>query len=356
MHIFDYQNAPAKLLTPEITALLSVIHEFKGKQELYLNAKTDVLNALTEVAKIQSTTSSNRIEGISTTDARMRELMSQKTMPRNRNEQEITGYRDVLKTIHESHDFISITPNVLLQLHRDLYSKLPQGFGGHWKLNDNVIEETDASGNTSIRFRPTSAVETPGAMDSLCAAYRRAVDDARFDPLILIPMFIFDFLCIHPFHDGNGRMSRLLTLLLLYRSGFMVGKYISIEMLIEGSKADYYEALQASSAHWHENECDMKPYVEYTLGIILKAYRELESRVSGIVTTRMSKANRIRAVMETTLGKVTKRDILFKCPDISTAMVEMTLKALLDEGVIRKTGRGRSTAYVRNELTSEKRP
>ena len=349
MHIFDYQNDPIKLLTPEITALLSAIHEFKGKQELYLNAKPDVLNALTEVAKVQSTTSSNRIEGISTTDARIRELMSQKTIPRNRNEQEIAGYRDVLRTIHESHDFISITPNVLLQLHRDLYSKLPQGIGGHWKLNDNVIEETDASGNTYIRFRPASAVETPAAMESLCTAYRKAIDDARFDALVLIPMFIFDFLCIHPFHDGNGRMSRLLTLLLLYRSGFMVGKYISLEMLIEESKADYYEASQASSAHWHENECDMKPYVEYTLGIVLKAYRELESRVEGIVTSRMSKADRIRAIVNATLGKVTKRDILAKCPDISTAMVEMTLKRLLDEGVIHKTGRGRSTAYVRND-------
>ena len=349
MHIFDYQNAPVKLLTPEITALLSVIHEFKGKQELYLNAKPDVLNALMEVAKVQSTTSSNRIEGISTTDVRMRELMSRKTIPRNRNEQEIAGYRDVLKTIHESHDFISITPNILLQLHRDLYSKLPQGIGGHWKLNDNVIEETDTSGNTSIRFRPASAVETPAAMDSLCEAYRRAVDDARFDPLMLIPMFIFDFLCVHPFHDGNGRMSRLLTLLLLYRSGFMVGKYISLEMLIEESKADYYEALQASSAHWHENGCDMKPYVEYTLGIILKAYRELESRVEGLVTMRMSKADRIRAVVEATLGKVTKRDILSKCPDISTAMVEMTLKKLLDDGFILKVGNGRGAAYVRKD-------
>jgi len=349
MHFFDYQNAPVKLLTPEITALLSTIHEFKGKQELYLNAKPDVLNALMEIAKVQSTTSSNRIEGISTTDARMRELMSQKTIPRNRNEQEIAGYRDVLKTIHESHDFISITPNILLQLHRDLYSKLPQGIGGHWKLNDNVIEETDASGNTFVRFHPASAVETPAAIDSLCMAYRRAVDDARFDPLMLVPVFVFDFLCIHPFHDGNGRMSRLLTLLLLYRSGFMVGKYISLEMLIEESKAEYYESLQTSSAHWHENGCDMRPYVEYTLGIILKAYRELESRVKGLVTSRMSKAARIRAVVDATLGKVTKRDILAKCPDISTSMVEMTLKALLDDGVIRKIGNGRAAAYVRND-------
>ena len=349
MHIFDYQTAPEKLLTPEITSLLSAIHEFKGKQELYLNAKPDILNALVEVAKVQSTTSSNRIEGISTTDARMRELMSQKTIPRNRNEQEITGYRDVLKTIHESHDFIPISPNILLQLHRDLYSKLPQGIGGHWKLNDNVIEETDASGNTSIRFRPASAVETPAAMDELCAAYRKAVDAERFDSLLLIAMFVFDFLCVHPFHDGNGRMSRLLTLLLLYRSGFMVGKYISLEMLIENSKEDYYKALQASSSQWHENGNDMRPYVQYSLGIVLKAYRELESRVEGLVSSRMSKADRIRAVVGATLGKVTKRDILAKCPDISTAMVELTLKAMLDEGIIRKIGNGRAAAYIRND-------
>ena len=348
MHTFDYEKWPSTLLTPEIMALVGAIREYKGKQELYLNARTDVLNALMEVAKIQSTTSSNRIEGIATTDARMRELMSQKTVPRNRNEQEIAGYRDVLATIHESHDFISITPNVLLQLHRDLYSKQPQGTGGHWKLNDNVIEETDASGMTFVRFRPAGAVETPMAMDMLCENYRRAVDAGRFDSLLLTPLFIFDFLCVHPFHDGNGRMSRLLTLLLLYRSGFAVGKYISLEMLIEASKTEYYDALRASSEGWHEDANDAKPFVVYMLGIVLRAYRELETRVNGVVTSRMSKAERIRAVVASTLGKVTKKDILAKCPDISVAMVELTLKAMLDAGSIRKVGNGRATAYVNN--------
>ena len=348
MHIFDYDNSPKALLTPEIIALVGAIREYKGKQELYLNVRADVLNALMEVAKIQSTTSSNRIEGIATSNARMRELMSQKTIPRNRDEQEIAGYRDVLATIHENHDFISVTPNVILQLHRDLYSKQPQGTGGHWKLNDNVIEETDASGKTFVRFRPASAVETPTAMDTLCENYRRAIDAGTFESLLLIPMFIFDFLCIHPFHDGNGRMSRLLTLLLLYRSGFVVGKYISLEMLIESSKDEYYEALRTSSSLWHENENDAKPFVAYILGIVLKAYRELESRVEGLVNARMGKAERIRAVFSSTLGKITKRDILLKCPDISVAMVELTLKAMLDDGSIRKIGNGRTTAYTRN--------
>ena len=349
MHIFDYDNSPKALLSPEIMALVSAIREYKGKQELYLNVRADVLNALMEVAKIQSTTSSNRIEGIATSDARMRELMSQKTVPRNRNEQEIAGYRDVLATIHENHDFISVTPNVILQLHRDLYSKQPQGTGGHWKLNDNVIEETDASGKTFVRFRPASAIETPMAMDTLCENYRRAIDAGTFESLLLIPMFIFDFLCIHPFHDGNGRMSRLLTLLLLYRSGFVVGKYISLEMLIESSKDEYYEALRASSNLWHDDENDVKPFVAYILGIVLKAYRELESRVEGLVNAKMGKAERIRAVFSSTLGKITKREILLKCPDISVAMVELTLKAMLDDGSIRKIGNGRTTAYARND-------
>ena len=348
MHVFDYENAPRALLTPEIASLVGAVREYKGKQDLYLNARADVLDALMEVAKVQSTTSSNRIEGIATSDARMRELMSQKTVPKNRNEREIAGYRDVLSTMHESHEFISINPNVILQLHRDLYSKLPQGIGGHWKSSDNVIEEAGANGKTFVRFRPASAVETPMAIETLCANCRRAIDAARFDSLLLIPMFVFDFLCVHPFHDGNGRMSRLLTLLLLYRAGFLVGKYISLEMLIESSKTEYYAALRASSSGWHENANDLKPYVEYTLGIILKAYREIESRVEGIVNSRMSKAERIRKVFETTLGKVAKRDVLAKCPDISTAMVEMTLKAMLDEGLIRKVGKGKSTAYVRN--------
>lgn len=349
MHVFDYENSSRALLTPEIMALVGAIREYKGKQELYLTARADVLHALMEVAKIQSTTSSNRIEGIATSDTRMRELMSQKTVPRNRNEQEIAGYRDVLATIHESHDFISVTPNVLLQLHRDLYSKQSQGMGGHWKLNDNVIEETDASGKTFVRFRPARAVETPMAMESLCLNYRRAIDAGTFDSLLLIPTFIFDFLCIHPFHDGNGRMSRLLTLLLLYRSGFVVGKYIALEMLIENSKAEYYEALRSSSDGWYENTNDIEPFVVYVLGIVLKAYRELEARVDGVIKSRMSKADRIRAVFDTTLGKVSKKDVLAKCPDISVAMVELTIKTLLDAGAIHKIGNGRTTAYVKND-------
>jgi Fic family protein len=349
MHIFDYETSPKVLLTPEIIALVSAIHEYKGRQSLYLNARADVLNALMEVAKIQSTTSSNRIEGISTTDARMRELMMQKTVPRNRNEQEIAGYRDVLATIHENHDFISVTPDVLLQLHRDLYSKQPQGTGGHWKLSDNVIEEIDASGKTFVRFRPASAVETPMAMDKLCENYRRAIDAGTFDSLLLIPMFVFDFLCIHPFHDGNGRMSRLLTLLLLYKNGYSVGKYISIEKQIEKTKDRYYDTLEMADAGWHESQNDPTPFIRYMLTVILACYTEFEDRVglldkSGITSTAY---DIVKKYVEGKVGKFTGAEVLANCPSIGRSSALAALKKLTEEGVILRQGAGKGTFYVR---------
>ncbi len=347
MRIFDYIQPLNMLLTPEITGLLTDIHEYRGKQDLFIQAKPDVLKALLTVAKIQSTEASNRIEGIATSSLRLRKLLAEKTAPVNRNEKEIAGYRDVLGTIHESHDFIPISPNVILQLHRDLYAKLPSGLGGHWKYSENVISQTDTLGRQTIRFQPMSCADTPRAMDALCSTFTSARDQNRHDHLLLLALFILDFLCIHPFSDGNGRMSRLLTLLLLYQSRYLVGKYISLEKLIEQSKETYYETLQISSVGWHTGTNDPIPFVSYLLGVILNAYREFESRISAVSVSRTSKADRIRAVFETKLGKITKRDILDLCPDISTAMVEKTLKTLLDNNIIQKTGVGKSTAYYK---------
>lgn len=336
-----------KLSSPEITGYLTSIHEFRGKQALFLNAKPDVLKALWKVARIQSTEASNRIEGIWTSSLRLKKLMEEKTTPINRNELEIAGYRDVLNTIHESYEFIPLTPNVLLQLHRDLFSRQVNGAGGHWKSSDNIIAQTNENGQSSVRFRPVSCAETPLAMEALCSAFKIARDQGPYDPLLLTMLFVLDFLCIHPFHDGNGRMSRLLTLLLLYQSGYWVGKYISLEKMIEQSKETYYEVLQASSTAWHEGTHDPIPFVRYMLGVILKAYREFESRVTSVTLAHTPKAERIRNVFDTTLGKVSKREILERCPDISVAMVEKTLKELLDEGFIQKSGVGKGTVYFR---------
>lgn len=348
MRNYNYQNKWQKLLTPEIVFLLTQIHEYKGEQTLFIEAKADTLTQLVEIAKIQSTEASNKIEGIYTSDDRLKSLVSNKTTPRNRNEQEIAGYRDVLSTIHESHDFIPVKPAIILQLHRDLYKFSGRSIGGSYKNTDNVIAEEDSQGNQRVRFNPVPAWETPSAVEIICREFDAAISQSGADPLLIIPMFILDFLCIHPFGDGNGRMSRLLTLLLLYRAGYIVGKYISIEKMIEQTKETYYEALQSSSAGWHENENDYVPFVQYTLGVIVAAYREFSTRVKTLAAGNFSKPERIREMIKDTLGRITKKEIMEKCPDISQVTVQRTLNDLVASGDILKIGGGRYTAYMWN--------
>lgn len=348
MREFDFKASAAKLLTNDIVNMLGYIHEYKGQQNLFIEAKTDVLSHLLEIAKIQSTEASNRIEGISTSDARIQALVREKSAPRNRNENEIAGYRDVLATIHENYDYIPPRANVILQLHRDLYQYSGMRIGGQFKNTDNVIEEELANGTKRVRFRPATAFETPDMIESLCNQFLREIDRGEVDPLLLIPVFVLDFLCIYPFNDGNGRMSRLLTLLLLYRSGYIVGKYISIEMLIEKTKDTYYDALQASSEGWHEGTNDYVPFVSYTLGIIKSAYKTFSERVEHLTTKGLSKPERVRQFIENKLGKVTKKDIMDACPDISQTTVEKTLGELVKKETIIKVGNGRGTGYVYN--------
>ena len=348
MREFNYKSEYAKLLTPDIVNVLTVIHEFKGEQTLFLEAESDLLTQLLEIAKIQSTEASNRIEGIITTDERLKLIVREKTMPKTRSEKEIAGYRDVLTTIHESYDYIPPRSSMILQLHRDLYKFSGMSIGGNFKNSDNVIAEKLPDGTQRVRFQPVSAWETPETMDRLCDEFIKSVNDPEMDPILLIPMFILDFLCIHPFNDGNGRMSRLLTLLLLYRSGYIVGKYISIEKLITDSKETYYEVLQESSYEWHEGTNDYLPFVRYMLGVIAAAYREFSSRVKLLSTGGFTKAERIRELIKDHLGKITKAELMELCPDISQATVQRTLAELLANGEITKIGGGRYTSYIWN--------
>lgn len=348
MRQYDYRQKWEKLLTPEIVAYLSRIHEFKGEQTLFIEAKADVLAQLVEIAKIQSTEASNKIEGIYTSDARLRALVRDTTRPRNRDEKEIAGYRDVLNTIHESYEYIPPKPSIILQLHRDLYKFEGYDIGGKYKAADNMIEEEDAEGNKFVRFRPVPAWETAESMDALCRAFEEATAVGQIDPLVLIPMFILDFLCVHPFNDGNGRMSRLLMLLLLYRAGYIVGKYISIERLIENTKESYYDSLQLSSEKWHENENDYEPFVKYMLGIVAAAYREFSSRVGLLTTVGLSKPDRVRETIRNTVGTITKAEIVEKCPDISEVTVQRALADLVSSGKVKKISGGRYTKYTWN--------
>ena len=348
MRCFDYNKLYNELLNADIVALLTQIHELKGKQGLVAQAQKDTLTQLIEIAKIQSTDASNKIEGIYTSDERIKKLVLNKTMPRTRSEMEIAGYRDVLNSIHESYEYIPPKPSMILQLHRDLYKYSGQTHGGAYKTSDNLITEEDDQGNKRVRFAPVSAWETPGAVDALCEAYSEALKDTSHNPLLLICMFILDFLCIHPFNDGNGRMSRLLTLLLLYRGGYDVGKYISLEKLIEGSKETYYEALQDSSANWHDGCNDYLPFVRYMLGIILAAYREFYDRVQVVSENKLSKPERVSKTIKDTLGKITKAEIAEKHPDISQVTIQRALNDLVKSGDIIKIGGGRYTSYTWN--------
>ena len=347
MRIFDYRKTPEKLLTPEIVQMIASIHEHKGKQELFLEANQDELKTLLEVAMIQSTGASNRIEGIYTTDKRLKELVSQKAEPRNRSEEEIAGYREVLAMIHESYEYIVPRSNMILQLHRDLYSFSRGAVGGNYKNSDNLIAEIDSEGHEKVRFIPVPAFQTAEAVEELCNRFWEAWEADYIDKLILIPMFVLDFLCIHPFNDGNGRMSRLLTLLLFYKAGYIVGKYISMEMLIEKTKETYYEALQASSGDWHENENAYEPFVRYYLGVTLKAYNEFENRVEHLKNRSLSKPDRIKDLIDQKIGKITKKEIMDTCPDISKTTIERTLTELVKNGHIAKVGSGPATGYVR---------
>lgn len=345
MRGFDYSFLKDKSWDIEIINYLSLIHEEKGKQEVYLRQKTNDVVKLIEIAKIQSTESSNEIEGIRTTDTRLRQLMKEKTTPRTRDEKEIAGYRDALNTIHENFEYITLTPNYILQLHKIMFAHTDSAFGGSFKNVQNYISATDTSGKTYALFTPTAPYETPGAVQDICDAFNFAVGEGKVDPLLIIPVFIHDFLCIHPFIDGNGRMSRLLTTLLLYRCGYEIGRYISLESKIAKTKESYYDSLEASQNGWREGKDDPTLFIKYLLGTIIAAYRDFEERMELVA---QSPLDTVRNAVKTRIGKFTKSDIADLCTSMSASSVERHLRTLCDLGEIEKRGGGRSTFYVRN--------
>ncbi|WP_319755539.1 Fic family protein [uncultured Sphaerochaeta sp.] len=347
MREFNYSILRESSWDTEVISFVAKIREHKGRQDLYLRQKPVELARLVEVARIQSTDSSNKIEGIGTSNARMKQLVEDRTTPRTRDEQEIVGYRDVLNTIYESYEHIPLKSDIILQLHRDLLAYTDKTFGGKFKNTQNYINETHADGSSFTRFTPLEPFETPEAVDSICTSYQDALAKQVVDPLILIPIFICDFLCIHPFNDGNGRMSRLLTTLLLSQSGFMVGKYISIEQKIEKTKDTYYDVLGKVSSGWHEGRNDYTSFIKYFLGIVLNCYRDLEERL-GSVDQKSTPYEIVRKAVDSTLGVFTKTQILELCPSIGSSSVEAALKRLKEEGYILRQGSGRNTAYVRN--------
>lgn len=349
MRSFDYSRLYDKVWDTDILNLVAKIHECKGRQDLFIRQKPVELDRLVEIAKIQSTEASNKIEGIVTTSTRMKQLFEEKTTPRNRDEDEIMGYRDVLHTIHESNEYIPIRPSYILQLHRDLFKRAGFSYGGQFKNVQNYINETKPDGTVATRFIPLAPYDTPGAVENLCNAYEQAIANEKIDSLILIPTFICDFLCIHPFNDGNGRMSRLLTLLLLYKNGYSVGKYISIEKQIEKTKDRYYETLEESDVGWHEEENNPTPFIRYMLQAILSCYTEFEERVGLMRESRRGSTayDIVKRYVEEKIGKFTGADVIAHCPSIGRSSALAALKKLAEEGFIIREGLGRSTFYIR---------
>lgn len=345
MHEFNYISLKDKKWDKDILSYIGIIHEYKGRQQLYLQQKPMELDRLIELAKIQSTESSNAIEGIVTTNQRLKQLMGEKTSPRNRDEQEILGYRAALEMIHDNFEYIPITANVILQLHKILYSFLPTSFGGVFKTTSNEIDEIRPDGTVVVRFKPLEPFETPEAVDKLCKTYNEIISKGDVDPLVVIPTFIHDFLCIHPFNDGNGRMSRILTTLLLYKSGYIIGKYISLEKKIHDHKAEYYAALQLASENWHEGNNDDTAFTKYMLGVILSAYRDFEERLE-LISNKKTAKEMVREVFLLKLGKITKSDIMEMCPNLSRSAVERALRELLKENIIIRHGNGPATFYT----------
>lgn len=346
MRDFNYSLIKEQTWDSEILSLIAAIYKEAGKQELYLKQRPYELEKLVEIAKIQSTESSNAIEGIVTTSTRIKQLVEEKTTPKNRDEQEIAGYRDVLNIIHESFDAIPITQNYILQLHKIMYSHMNNPMAGRTKNNQNYISATYPDGHTEILFTPLAPFETPEALDRICEEFNRVIGNFEVEPLIAIPIFIHDFLCIHPFNDGNGRMSRLLTTLLLYRSGFYVGKYISLEAKIAKNKDLYYGALSQAQDGWHEGCEDVLPFIKYILGTILAAYKDFKDRFS-IVETKLPAIDMVRKAIENKIGRFTKQDIRELCPSLSISSIEGSLRKLVALGELKREGSGKSTFYYR---------
>ena len=346
MRDFNYSEIRNQKWDSDILGLVAAIYKEAGKQELYLKQKPEELKKLVEIAKIQSTESSNAIEGIVTTSARIKQLVEEKTTPKNRDEQEIAGYRDALNIIHESFDAIPISRNYILQLHKILYSHMNNPMAGKTKNVQNYISASYPDGHVETLFTPLDPFKTPEALDKICEEYNRVIGNMEAEPLIVIPIFIHDFLCIHPFNDGNGRMSRLLTTLLLYRNGFYVGKYISLEAKIAKNKDLYYNALSKAQHGWHEGTEDAIPFVKYLLRTILAAYKDFEDRFS-LIETKLPALEMVRKASLNKIGRFNKQDIRELCPTLKDSTIEKAFRDLISIGEIKKEGKGKNTCYYR---------
>ncbi|MBI4042330.1 MAG: Fic family protein [Deltaproteobacteria bacterium] len=354
MHSLDADFLKRQALPIELGGLLQKIGEFKGRQELFEHQTPQVLETLKRIALVESTESSNRIEGVVVPERRFRELMAHPSKPKDRSEAEILGYRHVLSRIHARPESFLIDEKTIREIHKEIYAQTDI-VGGEWKKRDNTIEERLPDGRWITRFVPTPANDVPLFMKELCTRFNRLRDKGQISPMILIPAFVFDFLCIHPFADGNGRVSRLLTVLLLHQANFSVGRFISIERIIEESKETYYEALHLSSQEWHERKHTLKPWWEYSLGILIKAYTEFETRVESITRSRGAKTALVEDAVKNLPDTFRISDLERICRSVSRDMIRVVLNRLRKEGHLTCKGTGRAAVWEKRGNKTTKR-
>lgn len=346
MKRFDYSFLEHGQLPASFVNITNAISELKVMEAQRKGDYPDIFTSLERIARVQSIKGSNEIEGIITSEERINAIVNQSSAPLNHNEMEIAGYRDALGLVHEGFARLDLRERDILELHRAMLSYTPQG-GGRYKQSDNVIVELDSSGRRRLRFAPTPATETPEAMEQLIYAYLDAQSNGNINHLLLIPCFVLDFLCIHPFSDGNGRLSRLLSLLMLYKNGFDAGKYISFEEQINQSKSLYYEALRQSSQGWHDNANSYFPFMENFLQTLLLCYKELDKRFAVVQGSKVSKKQRIEATVLNSLLPISKQELAYVLPDVSPTTIEAVLSGMLKAGLVEKVGAGRNTKYIR---------
>lgn len=347
MHRFDYSFLNNGLLPASLVNLTASIASLKTMAGVRKERSIKVFTELETIAKVQSVKSSNAIEGIVTSDSRIAEIVNGNSAPLNHNEMEIAGYRDALNAIHQGYAYLDFRQVDIFRLHEMLMSMTGDEYGGKYKVSDNYILEEDSKGNRRIRFLPTPAAETPAAMEQLELAYLQARNDANINQLLLIPCVILDFLCIHPFRDGNGRMSRLLSLLLLYKNGYDAGKYVSFEEQINQYKAYYYDALAQSSVGWADNENSYFPFIENFLSMLYMCYKELDKRFAVVQGKRITKKARVEATVLNSLTPLSKAEICSILPDVSPSTVEVVLGSMVKNGSVRKIGSSRAARYIR---------
>lgn len=349
MHKFDYTFLKNGYISSKVVNMATSIYSLKTMATVRKNEHIKIFTELEKIAKIQSVKNSNAIEGIVTSDERIKAIVTQSSAPLNHDEAEIAGYRDALNEIHTNNRYVGFNETDILRLHEMLLSSTGYEYGGKYKDFDNAVIEVDSDGNKKIRFAPTPADETKHAMQQLVLAFTSAANDADINQLLLIPCVILDFLCIHPFRDGNGRMSRLLSLLLLYKNGFDVGKYVSFEEQINKYKGFYYEALRVSSINWHENKNDYLPFIENFLSMLYMCYKELDKRFAVVNEKKLSKSARIEGTVLNSLAPISKKDICEILPDVSPTTIEAVLGKLVKSGQIIKIGNARNVKYIRKK-------